>query len=44
MQEAISLYTNIITAAIPFGIAFAMGDFIVSNFMRVAFGGQLRLR
>ena len=40
MQQAIELYASVITAAIPFGLAFAVGDFIVSTFMRVAFGGS----
>lgn len=44
MQEAIRLYTEVITAAIPFGVAFAIGDIIVTTFMSAAFGGKIRFR
>ena len=44
MQEAINLYAEVIRGAIPFGLAFAIGDFIVCTFIRAALGGVLRLR
>lgn len=44
MQEAINLYSEIIGAAIPYGLAFAIGDIIVSTFMGVALGGKIRFR
>lgn len=44
MQEAISLYVEVIKPAIPFGIAFAICDFIVTTFMDAAFGGKYRFR
>lgn len=41
LQQAIDLYAEIITVAIPFAIAFEVGNLIVCTFMRVAFGGKL---
>lgn len=41
MQEAISLYSEIVAGAIPFAIAFEVGNLIVCTFLRTAFGGKL---
>lgn len=41
MSEAIKLYADIVTGAIPFAITFALGDLIVDSFMRMAFGGRV---
>lgn len=43
MEEAIAIYTQIATAAVPFAIAFEICNLIVSTFLRVAFGGRLWL-
>lgn len=39
--EAIEIYTNMISNAIPYAIVFEVGNLIVCTFMRVAFGGKL---
>lgn len=41
MLEAISLFTEIVEAAIPYGITFALGQMIVNSFMKMAFGGKI---
>lgn len=41
MQEAIAIYTEVITYALPFAIAFEVGNLMVGIFMRAAFGGRL---
>lgn len=41
MQEAINLFTEIVTAAIPYGITFALGQLIVNTFMKMAFVGKI---
>lgn len=41
MNDAINLYAQIVSGAIPYGIAFALGDMIVCTFMRMAFGGRI---
>lgn len=41
MTEAIAIYTEVITYALPFAIAFEVGNLIVSTFLRAAFGGRL---
>lgn len=41
MQAAIDLFATIVTAAIPYGITFALGQLIVNSFMKMAFGGKI---
>ena len=41
MTDAISLYAQIVMGAIPYAITFAIGDLIVSSFIRMAFGGKV---
>lgn len=41
MQEAINLFTMIVESAIPYAITFAIGNLIVSTFMKMAFGGRV---
>lgn len=41
MQGAIDLFAQIVTAAIPYGVAFALGQLIVNSFMKMAFGGKI---
>lgn len=42
MGDAVSLFTLIVTAAIPYGIAFAVGQMVVNTFMSMAFGGKVK--
>lgn len=41
MQEAIELFSQIVVAAIPYGVTFALGQMIVNSFMKMAFGGKI---
>lgn len=41
MQEAIAIYTQVISHALPFAIAFEIGNLLVGTFLRAAFGGKL---
>lgn len=41
MIEAISLFTEVARAAIPYGVAFAVGQLVVNTFMTMAFGGRI---
>lgn len=41
MQEAIDLFAMIVESAIPYGVAFALGQLIVNSFMKMAFGGKI---
>lgn len=41
MQAAIELFTMIVVEAIPYGVAFALGQLIVNSFMKMAFGGRV---
>lgn len=42
LQYAIDLYADIAIIAVPFAIAFGIGNLIISTFLRAAFGGKLR--
>ena len=42
MSEAIELFTMVVTAAIPYGVAFALGQIVVNTFMSMAFGGKIK--
>lgn len=42
MSEAIELFTMIVVEAIPYGVAFALGQLIVNTFMSMAFGGKIK--
>lgn len=44
MSDAINLYTEIVVGAIPYGMAFALGNIVVGTFMRMAFGGRIEFR
>lgn len=44
MSDAIALFTQITAAAIPYGVAFALGQMVVNTFMRMAFGGKIEFR
>lgn len=41
MLEAIKLFTLVVQEAIPYGVAFALGQMIVNSFMKMAFGGKV---
>lgn len=41
VSDAVALFTQIVTAAIPYGVAFALGQLVVNTFMRMAFGGKI---
>lgn len=43
MQEAISIYTMVVEAAIPFAITFAVGNLVVNTFMKMAFKGKVEI-
>lgn len=44
VSDAIALFTEITRGAIPFGIAFSLGQMVVDTFMRMAFGGRIEFR
>lgn len=44
MQDAINLFTNIVSGAIPYGMAFALGQMVVNTFMNMAFGGKIEFK
>lgn len=41
MAQAISLFALVVEAAIPYGIAFTVGQLIVNSFMKMAFKGRI---
>lgn len=41
MNAAIDIYVAMLTAAIPFAVAFEIGNLIVCTFLRTSFGGKL---
>lgn len=41
MQEAIDIYAKICESALPFAVTFAIGNLIVSSFLRMAFKGKV---
>lgn len=44
ISEIVALYVEVIQIALPFTIVFWMCDFIVTTFLRAAFGGRLTFR
>lgn len=44
MKDAIDLYAMIVADAIPYAVAFAIGNLIVGSFLRMAFGGKVEFR
>lgn len=44
MKDAIDLYAMVVSAAIPYAVAFAIGNLIVGSFLRMAFGGKVEFR
>lgn len=42
MLEAIKLYSMVVEAAMPFAVAFGLGNLIVGTFLDMAFGGKVR--
>lgn len=43
MEDAILLFADIVRDAIPYAIAFTLGQFIVNSFMHMAFGGKIKI-
>lgn len=41
MTEIIQIYADVVSVAVPFAIVFAIGNLIVSSFLRMAFGGKI---
>lgn len=41
VEMAVSLYSDLISVAVPIAVVFEVGNLIVSTFMRTAFGGRL---
>lgn len=41
MKEAIELFRMVVEAAIPYGVAFSLGQLIVNSFMKMAFRGYI---
>lgn len=41
MQEAINLYTMVVEAALPYAVTFALGNLVVSSFLKMAFKGKV---
>lgn len=41
MQVAIDIFTDILTASIPFAVVFWMGELIVRSFLTMAFRGRI---
>lgn len=44
VNEIVALYVECIQIALPFTIIFYLCDFIVTTFLRVAFGGKLTFK
>jgi len=44
MKLAIELYIMVATAAIPFAVAFGIGNLILSMLFKAAFGGKLEFK
>lgn len=42
-QEAIDLFAQVVAAAIPYGVVFALGQLVVNSFMKMAFKGKVEL-
>lgn len=41
MKEAIDLYAMVVQGAIPYAMAFAIGNLIVVSFLKMAFKGKV---
>ena len=41
MIDGIALFVEVVKGAIPYGMAFAIGEMIVNTFMKMAFGGKI---
>ena len=44
INEIVALYVEVIQFALPFTIVFYLSDFIVTTFLRAAFGGRLTFK
>lgn len=43
MEVGIEIYKMILTGALPIGLAFAIGDFIVVTFLKMALRGRVEI-
>ena len=43
MEAGIEIYSMIVAGAVPIGIAFAIGDFIVVTFLKMALRGRVEM-
>lgn len=41
VELAVSLYSDVLSYALPIAVVFEVGNLIVCTFMRTAFGGRL---
>lgn len=41
MQEAINLYAMVVQSALPYAVTFAVGNLIVTSFLKMAFKGKV---
>ena len=44
INEIVAMYVEVIQIALPFTIVFYLRDFIVTTFLRAAFGGRLTFK
>ena len=43
VQEAINLFADVVTAAIPYAVVFALGQRLVTMFLGMAFKGHVEI-
>lgn len=43
MQDAIGLFSMVLTSALPYAVVFALGQRLVTMFLGMAFGGRVEL-
>lgn len=43
MEVGIEIYTMIVQGAVPIGIAFAVGDLIVTSFLKMGLRGRVEI-
>lgn len=44
INDIVALYVEVIEIALPFTIVFYMSEFLVTTFLRAAFGGRLSFK
>ena len=43
MQDAVNLFVEVVSAVLPYAVAFAVGQRIVTMFLSMAFKGELKI-